>query len=442
MFYLPLEPAQSRPAQGLKGDVSVPGDKSMSHRSLMFGTLAVGDTEIRGLLTGEDVMATAEAMRRLGAVIERDGDDFRVSGVGVGGLREPALPLDMGNSGTSTRLILGMLATHDLTAVVFGDASLNKRPMARVTDPLSQFGARFMARSGGRLPLAVQGTADAMPVRYVSPMASAQVKSAVLLAGLNAPGETTLIEPTPTRDHTERMLRGFGASVISEASSEGLAITLTGQPELRATPVMVPGDPSSAAFLAVAGTIVPGSALTITNVMQNEHRTGLFQSLVDMGADLALVNPREVAGETVADVQVQSSSLKGCLIPADRAPSQIDEYPILSVAAAVASGTTRMEGLEELRVKESDRLAGIIDMLGAAGVVTRSGEDWLEIDGLGGPVPGGGLVETQLDHRRAMSTLILGMVAEKGMRVDDRNCILTSFPTFVTLFNDLGADIA
>ena len=408
----------------------------------MFGTLAVGDTEIRGLLTGEDVMATAEAMRRLGAVIERDGDDFRVSGVGVGGLREPALPLDMGNSGTSTRLILGMLATHDLTAVVFGDASLNKRPMARVTDPLSQFGARFMARSGGRLPLAVQGTADAMPVRYVSPMASAQVKSAVLLAGLNAPGETTLIEPTPTRDHTERMLRGFGASVTSEASNEGLAITLTGQPELRATPVMVPGDPSSAAFLAVAGTIVTGSALTITNVMQNEHRTGLFQSLVDMGAALALVNSREVAGETVADVQVQSSSLKGCLIPADRAPSQIDEYPILSVAAAVASGTTRMEGLEELRVKESDRLAGIIDMLGAAGVVTRSGEDWLEIDGLGGPVPGGGLVETQLDHRRAMSTLILGMVAEKGMRVDDRNCILTSFPTFVTLFNDLGADIA
>ena len=322
MSSLPLEPAQSRPAQGLKGDVSVPGDKSMSHRSLMFGTLAVGDTEIRGLLTGEDVMATAEAMRRLGAVIERDGDDFRVSGVGVGGLREPALPLDMGNSGTSTRLILGMLATHDLTAVVFGDASLNKRPMARVTDPLSQFGARFMARSGGRLPLAVQGTADAMPVRYVSPMASAQVKSAVLLAGLNAPGETTLIEPTPTRDHTERMLRGFGASVTSEASSEGLAITLTGQPELRATPVMVPGDPSSAAFLAVAGTIVPGSALTITNVMQNEHRTGLFQSLVDMGADLALVNPREVAGETVADVQVQSSSLKGCLIPADRAPSR------------------------------------------------------------------------------------------------------------------------
>ena len=442
MSNLPQEPAASRTANGLKGEVSVPGDKSMSHRSLMLGTLAVGETPIRGLLTGEDVMATAEAMRRLGAVIERDGDDFQVSGVGVGGLREPMLPLDMGNSGTSTRLILGLLATHDLTAVVFGDASLNKRPMARVTDPLSQFGARFMARSGGRLPLAVQGTADAVPVRYVSPVASAQVKSAVLLAGLNAPGETTLVETTPTRDHTERMLRGFGAIVNSEATDDGLAITLVGQPELRATPVMVPGDPSSAAFLAVAGTIVPGSALTIANVMQNDHRTGLFQSLRDMGADLALLNSRKVAGETVADVRVASSSLKGCLIPADRAPSQIDEYPILSVAAAVASGTTRMEGLEELRVKESDRLAGIIDMLGAAGVVTRSGEDWLEIDGLGGPVPGGGLVETQLDHRRAMSTLILGMVAEKGMRVDDRNCILTSFPTFVTLFNDLGADIA
>ena len=442
MSNLPQEPAASRTANGLKGEVSVPGDKSMSHRSLMLGTLAVGETPIRGLLTGEDVMATAEAMRRLGAVIERDGDDFQVSGVGVGGLREPMLPLDMGNSGTSTRLILGLLATHDLTAVVFGDASLNKRPMARVTDPLSQFGARFMARSGGRLPLAVQGTADAVPVRYVSPVASAQVKSAVLLAGLNAPGETTLVETTPTRDHTERMLRGFGAIVSSEATDDGLAITLVGQPELRATPVMVPGDPSSAAFLAVAGTIVPGSALTIANVMQNDHRTGLFQSLRDMGADLALLNSRKVAGETVADVRVASSSLKGCLIPADRAPSQIDEYPILSVAAAVASGTTRMEGLEELRVKESDRLAGIIDMLSAAGVVTRSGEDWLEIEGLGGPVPGGGLVETQLDHRRAMSTLILGMVSEQGMRVDDRNCILTSFPTFVSLFNQLGADIA
>lgn len=442
MSNLPQEPAASRTANGLKGEVSVPGDKSMSHRSLMLGTLAVGETPIRGLLTGEDVMATAEAMRRLGAVIERDGDDFQVSGVGVGGLREPMLPLDMGNSGTSTRLILGLLATHDLTAVVFGDASLNKRPMARVTDPLSQFGARFMARSGGRLPLAVQGTADAVPVRYVSPVASAQVKSAVLLAGLNAPGETTLVETTPTRDHTERMLRGFGAIVNSEATDDGLAITLVGQPELRGTPVMVPGDPSSAAFLAVAGTIVPGSALTIANVMQNDHRTGLFQSLRDMGADLALLNSRKVAGETVADVRVASSSLKGCLIPADRAPSQIDEYPILSVAAAVASGTTRMEGLEELRVKESDRLAGIIDMLSAAGVVTRSGEDWLEIEGLGGPVPGGGLVETQLDHRRAMSTLILGMVSEQGMRVDDRNCILTSFPTFVSLFNQLGADIA
>ncbi len=442
MSNLPQEPAASRTANGLKGEVSVPGDKSMSHRSLMLGTLAVGETPIRGLLTGEDVMATAEAMRRLGAVIERDGDDFQVSGVGVGGLREPMLPLDMGNSGTSTRLILGLLATHDLTAVVFGDASLNKRPMARVTDPLSQFGARFMARSGGRLPLAVQGTADAVPVRYVSPVASAQVKSAVLLAGLNAPGETTLVETTPTRDHTERMLLGFGAIVNSEATDDGLAITLVGQPELRATPVMVPGDPSSAAFLAVAGTIVPGSALTIANVMQNDHRTGLFQSLRDMGADLALLNSRKVAGETVADVRVASSSLKGCLIPADRAPSQIDEYPILSVAAAVASGTTRMEGLEELRVKESDRLAGIIDMLSAAGVVTRSGEDWLEIEGLGGPVPGGGLVETQLDHRRAMSTLILGMVSEQGMRVDDRNCILTSFPTFVSLFNQLGADIA
>lgn len=442
MSSLPLEPAKSLPAQNLKGAVRVPGDKSISHRSLMFGTLAVGETRVSGLLTGEDVMATGEAMRRLGAQIEKDGEDYVVNGVGVGGLREPSLPLDMGNSGTSTRLILGMLATHDLTAIVFGDASLNKRPMARVTVPLSQFGASFMARSGDRLPLAVTGTGNAMPVTYVSPLASAQVKSAVLLAGLNAPGKTTLVEPTPTRDHTERMLRGFGAEVSTAETDQGLAITLTGQPTLKATPVVVPGDPSSAAFLAVAGSIVPGSALVIENVMQNGHRTGVFQSLIDMGADLSLQNERDVAGETVADVSVSAWSLKGCLIPAARAPSQIDEYPILSVAAAVAEGTTRMEGLEELRVKESDRLQGIIDMLAAARVTTRSGEDWLEIDGMGGSVPGGGEVLTELDHRRAMSTLVLGMVSDKGMTVDDKNCILTSFPTFVDLFNGLGAKLA
>jgi len=441
MSSLHLAPAKSLPAQNLKGAVRVPGDKSISHRSLMFGTLALGETRVSGLLTGEDVMATGEAMRRLGATIEKDGDDFVVAGVGVGGLREPSLPLDMGNSGTSTRLILGMLATHDLAAVVFGDSSLNKRPMARVTVPLSQFGATFLTRSGGRLPLAVQGTGNAMPIDYVSPVASAQVKSSVLLAGLNAPGKTTLVEPTPTRDHTERMLRGFGAMVTSEQTNQGLAITLEGQPELKATPVVVPGDPSSAAFLAVAGAIVPGSKLLIENVMQNEHRTGVFQSLIDMGADLTLENTRDVAGETVADVAVSAATLKGCLIPADRAPSQIDEYPILSVAAAVAEGTTRMEGLEELRVKESDRLQGIIDMLSAAGVTTRSGEDWLEIDGMGGSVPGGGEVLTELDHRRAMSTLVLGMVSDKGMSVDDKNCILTSFPTFVTLFNDMGANL-
>lgn len=441
MSSLPLEPSKSASTQNLNGTVRVPGDKSISHRSLMFGTLALGETRVSGLLTGEDVMATGEAMRRLGAQIEKDGDDYVINGVGVGGLREPALPLDMGNSGTSTRLILGMLATHDLTAVVFGDASLNKRPMARVTVPLSQFGASFMARSGDRLPLAVKGAANAMPVDYVSPLASAQVKSAVLLAGLNAPGKTTLVEPTPTRDHTERMLIGFGAEVSTEQTDRGLAITVTGQPELKATPVVVPGDPSSAAFLAVAGAIVPGSSLVIENVMQNPHRTGVFQSLQDMGADLTLQNTRDVAGETVADVAVKAATLKGCLIPAERAPSQIDEYPILSVAAAVAEGTTRMEGLEELRVKESDRLQGIIDMLSAAGVTTRSGEDWLEIDGMGGSVPGGGEVATELDHRRAMSTLVLGMVSDKGMAVDDKNCILTSFPTFVDLFNGLGAKI-
>lgn len=441
MSSLPLEPSKSASTQNLNGTVRVPGDKSISHRSLMFGTLALGETRVSGLLTGEDVMATGEAMRRLGAQIEKDGDDYVINGVGVGGLREPALPLDMGNSGTSTRLILGMLATHDLTAVVFGDASLNKRPMARVTVPLSQFGASFMARSGDRLPLAVKGAANAMPVDYVSPLASAQVKSAVLLAGLNAPGKTTLVEPTPTRDHTERMLIGFGAEVSTEQTDRGLAITVTGQPELKATPVVVPGDPSSAAFLAVAGAIVPGSSLVIENVMQNPHRTGVFQSLQDMGADLTLQNTRDVAGETVADVAVKAATLKGCLIPAERAPSQIDEYPILSVAAAVAEGTTRMEGLEELRVKESDRLQGIIDMLSAAGVTTRSGEDWLEIDGMGGSVPGGGEVATELDHRRAMSTLVLGMVSDKGMAVDNKNCILTSFPTFVDLFNGLGAKI-
>ncbi len=357
---LPLPLESTRAATALSGKIRVPGDKSISHRALMLGALAVGRTAITGLLEGEDVLATAAALSALGAHVAPAGDGrWIVDGVGIGGLDEPENLLDLGNSGTSARLLLGILATHPLTAFVTGDASLRRRPMGRVTEPLSRFGAHFLTREGGRLPLAVTGATSPIPIEYRLPVPSAQVKSAVLLAGLNTPGETTVVEPLATRDHTERMLRHFGAKVVAEpAEGGGLRITVEGQPELTAAPIVVPGDISSAAFPLVAALIVPGSEVTIEGVGVNPLRAGLLECLREMGADIALLNEREEGGEPVADLVVRAGTLTGADIPAERAPRMIDEYPILAVAAACARGRTIMRGLAELRVKESDRLAG------------------------------------------------------------------------------------
>lgn len=422
------------PAQPLSGRLRVAGDKSISHRALMFGALAVGTTSIEGLLEGEDVLRTAAAMRLLGATVERLGDGkWRVAGRGVGGLTEPADVLDMGNSGTAARLICGLLAGHPIFAVMTGDASLRGRPMKRVTDPLSATGAQFFTRQGGRLPLAVRGAAEALPLDYRLPVASAQVKSACLLAGLCARGTTRVIEDEATRDHSENMLRHFGATVHIGIEGRGRVIELVGQPELVAAPVVVPGDPSSAAFLAVAALLVPGSRIVIENVGLNPLRAGIFESLNDMGAGISVANQRIEGGEPVGDLVVKATPLQGADIPAGRVPSMIDEYPILAVAAASARGTTRMRGLAELRVKESDRLAGTAAMLRAAGVrVEIEGDDLLVH---GGQVPGGGVVATNMDHRIAMSGLVLGLAAKAGMAVDDAGFIETSFPGFAELVN-------
>lgn len=438
---VPAALSATRPGAPLAGAVRVPGDKSISHRALMFGALAVGRTEITGLLEGEDVLATAAALRAIGAGIERAGNGrWRVDGVGVGGLGEPEDVLDLGNSGTSARLLLGLLATHELTAFVTGDGSLRRRPMRRVIDPLSQFGARFVAREGGRLPLAVTGAADPVPIEYSLPVPSAQVKSAVLLAGLNTPGMTTVIENEPTRDHTERMLRHFGAKVMVEDEKRGgRRISVEGQPELKAAPITVPGDPSSAAFPLVAALIVPGSEIMIENVGLNPSRTGLFTSLVEMGADIAFENRREAGGEPVADLRVRAGVLTGIDVPPERAPSMIDEYPILAVAAACARGRTIMRGLAELRVKESDRLAGIAEGLTRCGVEVRIAGDDLIVEGSGAPPPGGGLIATRLDHRIAMAFLVLGLASRDPVRIDDARPIATSFPDFVPLMQRLGA---
>ena len=418
----------------LKGKVRVPGDKSISHRALMFGGTALGETRIHGILTGEDVIATGRAMTAMGADISQDGDVWVARGKGVGSLLEPSSELDMGNSGTSTRLLMGLIAANPIRAKLIGDASLSGRPMGRVINPLKQMGADFEASEGGRLPLTVIGGSLA-PIEYESPVASAQVKSCLLLAGLNAPGKTTVIEPKATRDHSERMLTAFGAEVVTK----GLAVTVTGNAELTGQEVVVPGDPSSAAFLLVAAAITPGSDLTIENVCLNETRTGLLLSLIEMGADIEYLDRRSSGGEDVADLRVRHSALKGITIPADRAASMIDEYPIMSVAATCAEGASTFLGLDELRVKESDRLAGAAAMLRAAGVEHEEGEDTLTIQG-GRQIPGGGTVATNLDHRMAMSTLILGGVAEKPMSVDDANCIKTSFPNFEPLFEGLGVE--
>lgn len=435
---MPALTAQSCPA--LAGTVTVPGDKSISHRALILGGLAIGRTQVTGLLEGDDVLRTAEAMRRLGATVNRVGPgEWQVDGVGVGALSEPADILDLGNSGTGARLLMGLVAGHPITAVFTGDASLNKRPMARVTEPLSRMGAGFVGRAGNRLPLAVVGARAPMPIEYRLPVASAQVKSAILLAGLNAPGETIVIEPEPTRDHSERLLGHFGAVVkIVDLADGSRRVTLRGQPELIAAPVVVPGDPSSAAFPLVAGLIVPGSDITITNVGLNPLRIGLFDTLIEMGAQIEFLNKRNAGGEPVADLRVRHSALRGIDVPAGRAPSMIDEYPVLAVAAAFATGTTRMNGLAELRVKESDRLAAIAAGLAANGVAHEAGADTLIVAGKGA-VAGGGTVATHMDHRIAMSFLVMGLAAAKPVTVDDDHMIDTSFPGFAALMTALGA---
>ena len=437
-------PLIAEPSPGLSGTVSAPGDKSISHRALILGALTVGETRITGLLEGADVAATAAAMRALGADILREGPgQWAVHGVGIGGLSEPAQALDFGNSGTGARLVMGVVAGHPITATFTGDASLSRRPMGRVIAPLSEIGALFHAREGGRLPLTLTGAATALPITYALPVASAQVKSAVLLAGLNAPGQTVVIEPAPTRDHTERMLRAFGAEVETEDGPRGVTVVkLTGQPELKPCAIQVPGDPSSAAFLVVAALTVPGSDITVEGVMLNPHRAGLYATLMEMGGDIEITNQREAGGEPIADLRVRSSALKGVEVPPARAPSMIDEYPVLAVAAAFAEGKTALRGLGELRVKESDRLAATAAGLHINGVKAEELEDGLIIAGRGGAVPGGGLVATDMDHRIAMAFLIMGLGAQKPVRVDDGSMIATSFPDFLLLMHRLGALIA
>lgn len=436
-------PMKTRKSGPLKGVANVPGDKSISHRSLILGAMSVGETRIDGLLEGDDVLDTGKAMQSFGAeVINHGGGKWSVHGVGVGGFQEPDHVIDCGNSGTGVRLIMGAMATTPIAATFTGDGSLNKRPMGRVTDPLALFGAQSYGRSEGRLPLTIIGAKDAMPVEYTVPMPSAQVKSAVLLAGLNVPGDTVVIEKEATRDHTERMLKGFGADLSVEDKDGLRVITLKGQPELQAQDIVVPRDPSSAAFPVCAALIVEGSDVLVPNIGLNPTRAGLFYTLQDMGADLAFENMREEGGEPVADLRAKfSPNMKGIEVPPERAASMIDEYPILSVVASFASGVTKMHGVKELRVKESDRIDAMATGLRAAGVTVEDGPDWWHVTGMAGDVPGGATVETHLDHRIAMSFLILGMGTQKPMQIDDGVPVATSFPIFETLMGDLGAVI-
>ena len=438
------QPMISGKSGPLKGTALIPGDKSISHRALIFGAMAVGETRITGLLEGQDVLDTASAMRAFGATVTRHGEGaWTVNGVGVGGFQEPVDVIDCGNSGTGVRLIMGTMATTPIKATFTGDASLRKRPMGRVTDPLSLFGTQAYGRKGGRLPMTVVGAANPVPVRYALPVASAQVKSAVLLAGLNAPGETVVIEKEPTRDHSERMLLGFGAQLHVEKTGEGHVITLTGRPELRPQTVAVPRDPSSAAFPVCAALIVEGSDVRVPGVSQNLTRNGLYITLVEMGADITFESPREEGGEPVADLRVRfSGNMKGIEVPPERAPSMIDEYPILSIVASFASGKTVMKGVKELRVKESDRIDAMARGLEACGVRIEEDEDKLVVHGMGaGGMPGGATAKTHLDHRIAMSFLIAGMAAQKPVGVDDASPIVTSFPIFEGLMNGLGASL-
>ena len=428
----------------LTGEAHVPGDKSISHRSLILGALAVGETKITGLLEGEDVLDTAKAMRAFGAeVIDHGGGKWSVHGVGVGGFAEPKQVIDCGNSGTGVRLIMGAMATTPITATFTGDASLNKRPMARVTDPIRALGAQAYGRAGGRLPMTIVGAAEPVPLRYTVPMPSAQVKSAVLLAGLNAPGDTVVIEKEATRDHTERMLSGFGATITTEETNEGRVITLVGQPELQPQVIVVPRDPSSAAFPVCAALIAEGSDVVVPNIGLNPTRAGLFTTLREMGADLSYENPREEGGEPVADLRARySPTMQGIEVPPERAASMIDEYPVLSVVAAFAKGATVMRGVKELRVKESDRIEAMASGLRANGIEVEDGPDWWIVHGKGiGQVPGGSRCDTHLDHRIAMSFLILGMASQAPVSIDDGGPIATSFPIFETLMATLGTKI-
>ncbi len=435
----PLTARQSGPVQGR---TRVPGDKSISHRALIIGALTVGETTISGLLEGEDVLHTAEAMRALGARVERMGDHaWRVHGVGVGGFAQPAGTLDFGNSGTGARLVIGAVAGAPVTVTFDGDDSLRSRPMRRVLDPLEKMGARVVQiADDGRLPLILRGAADPIPIIYELPVASAQLKSAVLLAGLAAPGETTVIESEATRDHTERLLKHFGAKISSKPHGDhGRRIVLQGQPELEPANVLVPADPSSAAFPLVGALVAPGSELILEAVMTNSLRTGLLTTLLEMGASIETLEKRDDGGEEVADLRVRTSTLKGVDVPPERAPSMIDEYPILAVAASFAEGVTRMRGLKELRVKESDRLAATAEMLRANGVTVEIEGDDLIVQGKGRPF-GAGEVKTHMDHRIAMAALVMGLGTQNPVRIDDSAFIATSFPGFVELMRSVGAD--
>jgi len=437
-------PLAARISGPLTGKVRVPGDKSISHRALILGALAVGETRISGLLEGEDVMNTAKAMRALGAKVERTGNfAWSVRGVGVTGFAQPDAPLDFGNSGTGCRLVMGAVAGCPITAVFDGDASLRGRPMRRVLDPLELMGARVGASGqGGRLPLTLSGARDPLPIAYPTPVASAQIKSAVLLAGLAAPGVTTVIESEASRDHTELMLRHFGAEIVSvREGSHGRKITLTGQPELHGAEVVVPADPSSAAFPVVAALIAEGSDLVLSDVMTNPLRTGLFTTLREMGGNIEESDVRTDAGEPMALLRVRASKLRGVEVPPERAPSMIDEYLVLAVAASFAEGTTIMRGLKELRVKESDRLEATAAMLRVNGVAVEISGDDLIVEGKG-HVPGGGLVATHMDHRIAMSALVMGLASDKPVRVDDTAFIATSFPDFIPMMRAIGAEFS
>jgi 3-phosphoshikimate 1-carboxyvinyltransferase len=433
----PLPLTASKPASGLTGRVRVPGDKSISHRALMFGALATGKTTIKGLLEAEDVLNTAKAVTALGAAATKDGDTWTVLGRGTGGLKQPSAPIDFGNSGTGTRLMMGVVAGHDMSVTMTGDASLSRRPMGRVLKPLRQMGL-LTREDRDTLPLTVEGSSHLVPIEYILPVPSAQVKSAILIAGLMAAGETTVVEKEPTRDHTERMLRYFGADVETEVKDGLTRITVHGEAELEGRDVVVPGDPSSAAFLISAALLVPGSDVTVEGVLVNETRIGLYTTLKEMGADIAFTNPREEGGEPIADIRARSSRLRGVHVPAERAPSMIDEYPVLAAIAGFAEGETRMDGLAELKVKESDRLAATAAGLVANGVSATVDGDTLIVQGTG-KVAGGGTVATHLDHRIAMAFLTMGLASDTPVTVDDTAMIATSFPEFRGLMEKLGA---